>query len=277
MNPFQHLPQIGAGHAALKDFVAFRDNLHGNPERLMPIEGLWANSVAIKLGLEIRTAFICPELLRSPEYEKAAAEVVQKAERSFVLSQKTFEKISDRDGPSGVASIVKPTNIFEGDLSALKSNKKIKRYVLMDAAEVPGNIGTLLRALDGLGESALILTNKRVRLTHPKVVKGSLGAIFTVPIFTTEVHTALKFFADEKISIYAADSSEKAKVIEFSKAQVPEHFALILGSEKYGISDEIYAAKPIGIQIPMKGVCDSLNVSIAGAIMLYGLVYRQTN
>ncbi len=274
MSGFAHLPQIGPTHAALKDFVAYRDNLHGNPERLMPIEGLWAHSVALKLGLEIRTAFVCPELLKSADYQKIALDVCKKAQRTFALSEKAFDKISDRDGPSGIASTVKPTNLFENDFSALKN---VKHIVLMDAVEVPGNIGTLLRALDGLGSAALILTNKRVRLTHPKVVKGSLGAIFTVPIVNAELSAALEFLKKEKIALFAADSSTKAKTVELSQAAAPERFALILGSEKYGIPQAIYDAQPTCVSIPMKGVCDSLNVSIAGAILLYGLVYRKAN
>ena len=271
---FDKLPQIGAGHAALKDYVAYRDNLHGNPEKLLAIEGLWAHGVALKQGLEIRTAFICPGMLKSPEYEKAAREVVAKAGRSFVLSEKVFEKISEREGPSGIASVVKPVNFFENEFSALK---KTKRIVIMDAVEIPGNVGTILRALDGLGESALVLTNKRVRLTHPKVIKGSLGAIFTVPIVTAEVSGILSYLHENKVALFAADSSDRGPVVDFSQATVPEKFALVLGSEKYGIPQEIYDSKPTGIRIPMAGVCDSLNVSIAGAVLLYGLVYRREN
>lgn len=272
MTNFTHLPQIGPTHAALKDFIAYRDNLHGNPERLMPIEGMWAHSVAMKLNLEIRTAFICPELLKSADYQKVALEVSQKAQRTFAVSAKAFEKISERDGPSGIASTVKPANIFENDFSALKNAKRI---VLMDAVEVPGNIGTLLRALDGLGDAALILTNKRARLTHPKVVKGSLGAIFTVPVVSAELGGALDFLKKEKFELFAADSSAKTKTIQLSQASAPERFALLLGSEKYGLPQAAYDAQPTCISIPMNGVCDSLNVSIAGAILLYGLIYRQ--
>lgn len=272
MTSFSHLPQIGPTHAALKDYVAYRDNLHGNPERLMPIEGLWAHSVAIKLNLEIRTAFICPELLKSADYQKLAAELSKKAQRTFVLSQKAFEKISDRDGPSGIASIVRPVNLFENDFSALQN---IRRVVVMDAAEVPGNIGTMLRTLDGLGSAALVLTNKRVRLTHPKVVKGSLGAIFTVPVVNAPLPDTLAYLQKEGFPLFAADSSEKSKPIKFSQATAPERFCLVLGSEKYGLPKEIYDAQPTCVSLPMTGTCDSLNVSIAGSILLYGLVYRK--
>lgn len=272
MSFFDQLLQIGASHAALKDFLAYRDNLHGNPERLLPIEGLWAHEVALKLGLEIRTAFICPQLLKSPEYEKTAAAIVAKAQRSFVLSSKVFERISEREGPSGIASTIKPVNFYENDFSALA---KVKRIVIMDAVEIPGNVGTILRALDGLGASALVLTNRRVRLTHPKVIKSSLGAIFTVPLITSDLPKILDYLRAHKIPLFAADSSGKAPVVDFSAAKVPEHFALVLGSEKYGIPAEIYVEKPTGIRIPMAGVCDSLNVSIAGAILLYGLVGRR--
>jgi TrmH family RNA methyltransferase len=275
MLDLKELPQIGATHAALKDYLAYRDNLHGNPERLLPIEGLWAHEVAIKQHVEIRTAFICLELLKSLEYESMAQAVAQKAGRTFIVSEKVFEKISEREGPSGVASIVKPVNFFENDFGPLS---KVKRIVIMDAVEIPGNVGTILRALDGLGESALVLTNRRVRLTHPKVVKGSLGAVFTVPLITAGVPEVLAYLAQNKILLFAADSSNKAKVVDFSAASIPEKFALVLGSEKYGIPQEIYDAKPTGIRIPMSGVCDSLNVSIAGAILLYGLVMRgETN
>jgi tRNA G18 (ribose-2'-O)-methylase SpoU len=269
---FAELPQIGPGHAAIKDYLAYRDNLHGNPERLLPIEGVWAHQIALKLKLEIPTSFLCPEMLRSPEYTQVAQELCSHARRAFQLSAKVFDRISERDGPSGIASLVKPKNFFENDMTPLATAKRI---VVMDAVEIPGNIGTILRALDGLGDAALVLTSRRVRLTHPKVIKGSLGAIFTVPVVSAEISDLLAYAKAQRIPLLAADSSDKAKVVDFAQAQAPERFVLILGSEKYGLPQEVYDARPTAIKIPMNGLCDSLNVSIAGAILLYGLVYRR--
>jgi len=223
----------------------------------------------------------CGCSMNVPEKMKMARKLVDLnvdvMEAGFPMaSQGDFDAVDAIGREYGQVTVAALARCHAGDIErAAKALEKAKRIVIMDAVEIPGNVGTILRALDGLGESALVLTNKRVRLTHPKVVKGSLGAIFTVPLVTTEPHGILDYLAKNRIPLFAADSSSKAKVVDFSEAKVPERFALVLGSEKYGIPQEIYDAQRTGIKIPMAGVCDSLNVSIAGAILLYGLVMRK--
>jgi tRNA G18 (ribose-2'-O)-methylase SpoU len=265
---FDALQQIGPTHPQLADYVAYRDNLHGNPERWVPLEGVWGHQVAFKLGLEIRAGFICPELLRAPEYVRAAEELAKRARAVYRVSEKVFDKISDRDGPSGIASLVKATT-WHDDLANIAGRRYI---VAMDAVEIPGNIGTILRTLDGLGEGALVLTNRRVRLTHPKVVKGSLGAIFTVPVVDSSIEKLGEFVRVHNLPMIVADSNGG---VDFGSFKAPERFCLFLGSEKYGVPKEVAPFASQKVLLKMAGVCDSLNVSIAGSILLYGLTQRK--
>ena len=135
------------------------------------------------------------------------------------------------------------------------------------------NIGTIMRTCDGAAIDAVLICNRRARLTHPKILKGSMGAAFTLPIVEYDSVEACKMWLTKhKFAIYLADTrAEKS----YHQYEYRGRAALIVGSERYGITREWYDGPVNRLSIPMLGACDSLNVGVATSIILYEMSLKQ--
>jgi len=130
-----------------------------------------------------------------------------------------------------------------------------------------------MRTCDGAGAAALFLCNKKVRLTNPKYIKGSMGAAFTVPYYEFEdASDCADWLRAKGFDIYLADTRAEKKYYEY---EYKNRSALIVGSEKYGISREWYAPDAKLLSVPMNGSCDSLNVGVASSIILYEMCVKK--
>ena len=144
--------------------------------------------------------------------------------------------------------------------------------LVLDGIEIPGNVGTLLRMADGAGVDGVFLCNRKARMTHPKLIKGSQGAVLSVPFFEFESVTACRsWLAAHGFAVYLADT--RAERYYFDEP-FGEKTALVMGSERYGISREWYEGDYRMIAIPMEGSCDSLNVGVAATVLAYEAVRK---
>ncbi len=138
----------------------------------------------------------------------------------------------------------------------------------MDGISDPGNAGTLLRSALAFGFDAVILTNNSVDPFNPKVVRSSVGAIFGFPIITATVEEILRFKKYDRFKLIVADTkgldihSKKINVKNYSR------IVLALGSEAEGISEYILSMADIKIKINHEEKVDSLNVAVAGSIIM---------
>jgi len=131
------------------------------------------------------------------------------------------------------------------------------------------NIGTILRSYDGAKVDAVLVCNKKAKLTNQKLIKASMGAVFTVPIIEfSNAEACITWLSKHQFTIYLADTrADKA----YKNYEYGGNTALIVGGERYGISKEWYSCESQLLSIPMHGICDSLNVGVATSIFLYEL------
>lgn len=140
--------------------------------------------------------------------------------------------------------------------------------MVADAMEIPGNLGTLIRTLDAAGADCLVLTNRRTRLTHPKVFRASQGMVLKMPVLDFErVEDALSWLRSNNVNIFLADTDDAKNYRSFDYSST--RTAFVLGSERYGIPKPWYEAGYERVFIPMLGSADSLNVSISAAVFLF--------
>ena len=252
----------GATNHIVKRVKALTKNTKPNPQKLFVIEGIWAFNMAFKANLEFLDFIVCPECIFSKEALELAQKAAEAAKSIHVVSKKVLEKISERDKPDGLIAISK---LPEVSLQSINTKNAI--IVILDAVEIPGNIGTILRSCDGANIDAVFICNKRARLTHPKIVKGSMGAVFFMPIIVFESVTECKAWLSKNgFTIYLADTRAEKLYCNYT---YKNNTALVVGSERYGITKEWYQDDPKLIAIPMMGKCDSLNVAIATTVVIY--------
>lgn len=252
----------------IKQYLALKKNTKSNPEHLTCLEGLWEISQALEAQLEMRAFFVCPELLKGDSGRSLARRVVESGIHSYLTSPKVMERIVDREEPDGLAAIAQLPR-FDWDNIPLRRQNRV---VVLDGLEILGNIGTIIRCADGTGADAVIVTNRRARVTHPKLIHSSMGSSFTVPIIEAAVSDAVSWLKKHDFKVVTTDTDAR---VSYRKADYRGRVAVVMGSERYGIVQEWHDAQDESVFIPMSGRMDSLNVGNAAVLMLYELFYQQ--
>jgi TrmH family RNA methyltransferase len=192
------------------------------------------------------------------EWEKSAA--------VSLLSSSAFAKIAyGRDGIVAVAhrpSFDLPS--FSVDDPAL--------ILLAEGMEKPGNLGAMIRTVDGAG-AAILVADPVTDLTNPNVVRASLGSLFTTRIGQGSTMDCLSWLSSHNISLVAATVDEGVSPWELD---LKTPVALGVGSEHRGLTSAVLARAAHRTLIPMRGAVDSLNASTAAAVLLYEAVRQRS-
>jgi RNA methyltransferase, TrmH family len=264
MMPFMaELQQVGRRHPAAELVRDIQRNRTGIPRRTFVAEGLFENNVVLDAGVAIDTFLWCPEAAYSDEAKMRSAQLAAKARRAYRISEKTLVYLAERPNPDGLISIARlpdtdPDGVAFGP-SAL--------VLVIDGIEIPGNLGTLIRTADACAADCLVLTNRRTRLTHPKVLRSSQGMSIRVPAIEFDaVPDAIAWLERHGFTVYLADTDDSEN---YRRCSYAGRTALVVGSERYGISPPWQAAGFRRIGIPMLGSADSLNVAVSAAVLLY--------
>ncbi len=138
------------------------------------------------------------------------------------------------------------------------------RLAVLDAVQDPGNVGTLIRAAEALGAGGVALLPGTADAWNPKTVRAATGSSFRLPVFETTVSALVDWCRDQGAALLASDANgEPAR-----RDLAPSGVALVLGNEGAGVSAEVLDAATGVVGVPLLAGTDSLNVAIAGAILM---------
>lgn len=175
----------------------------------------------------------------------------------YLVSEEVMEKISLLNTSQGVLTLVKfpKTNQVSGD-----------KVLYLDDVSDPGNLGTIFRTALAFGYKDIILSKNACYKYNPKVVQASQGAIFKLNIVEDDGYylPRLKNLGYQVVVTYLRDSVPLKEI-----GKVNKHL-LVLGNEAHGVSDEVLDFADLKVRIEIEDI-ESLNVAIAGAIMMYNL------
>jgi RNA methyltransferase, TrmH family len=259
----EQLQQIGLRHPAAELVRDIQNNRTGIPRRTFVAEGLFENNIVLQAGVTVETFLWCPEAAYSDEAAKRSEEIAARARRAYQISVKTLQRLAERPNPDGLISIARLPD-WDPATIPLAQDALI---LVIDGVEIPGNLGTLIRTLDACAADCLVLTNRRTRLTHPKVLRSSQGTCVKVPaVEFDEVGEAIDWLSGNDFTVYLADTDQSAN---YRGCDYRGRTALVVGSERYGISPAWYGAGFSRIGIPMLGSADSLNVAVSASVLLY--------
>tara|TARA_B110000003_G_scaffold51545_1_gene50655 strand:- start:1983 stop:2759 length:777 start_codon:yes stop_codon:yes gene_type:complete len=180
----------------------------------------------------------------------------------ITIKDKLFDKITIRSGSEKYIGIAMSKS---HELSSLKIDKK-GTILVAESIEKPGNIGALLRTSSGLGISAFILSNPKTDIYHPSIIRSSLGGIFNIPIVVTNSNELINYFLNKKINIVSGVLTPNS--VSINKANYKKPCAIVVGSESKGLKEKWIQSSTQIVKINMNNNIDSLNVSVAAAIML---------
>jgi RNA methyltransferase, TrmH family len=140
------------------------------------------------------------------------------------------------------------------------------------APQNPGNIGTVLRTIDAVGASGLLLLDSSADPYHPGAVRASLGSIFWYPMARATFADFTLWSKRHGYHLYgtsARGSVPASQVLTYNSPAI-----LLMGSEREGLTEEQRAACQMLIRLPMKGRVTSLNLAVATGVMLYEMLGR---
>ena len=222
------------------------------------IEGKREIELAIKGNYQLETILFLPELITENEINKLVKSKVELIE----ITKEVYQKLAYRDTTEGILAIAKTKTLSLNDLK-LPENALI---LVMESIEKPGNIGAMLRTCDAAKIDAVIIANPKTDLYNPNIVRSSVGCLFTNQIASDTTENVIQFLKDKKIAIFGAtlQNSNFYHTQDYTTAS-----ALVVGTEATGLTQAWRDNATQNIIIPMQGEIDSMNVSVASAILLF--------
>lgn len=251
-------------NALLKELARLRERRERDRSGRMLVEGAREAGRALEAGAEGAYLLVAPELVRqSVSADALAARAEAAGAEVLELSAEAFARLSLREGPDGVLLVARQRHL-ELEQVALPSSPLV---LVADGLEKPGNLGALLRTADAVGVDAVFVSGEGTDLANPNVIRASMGSVFALPIA-----------AASPGRIVAHLRAAGVRVVATTPAAERPHWgisylgpvAIVVGSEAEGLGAEWLRAADERVRIPMRGrVADSLNVGVAGAIVLF--------
>ena len=223
------------------------------------IEGKRELSLAIKGGYKVETVLFYPELFSESEAKSMSQYNIEIIE----ISKDVFQKLAHRDTTEGVIAVVNSKTHQLDDLKLVSKNPLI---LVAEAPEKPGNIGAILRTADAANVDAVIIANPKSDLYNPNIIRSSVGCVFTTEIAMASSDDAIDFLKKYNFNIFSAILQESEP---YHSQDYTLPTAIVVGTEATGLTEEWRQAATKNISIPMQGVIDSMNVSVAAGILIF--------
>ena len=182
------------------------------------------------------------------------------------VDDRIFSGLSDTKTPQGVMCIVKTLD-KKSHFDTIKQNGIV---LALDCVQDPSNLGTILRSADALGVSAVVLSHDCCDVYSPKVVRGSMGAVFRIPFFiTNDLPSVIGDFNKSGTSFACVldETAVQVNDVKFSKPVLS-----VIGNEGNGISKAVIESCTHKLYIPMKNNAESLNAAVAASIIMWEMV-----
>jgi TrmH family RNA methyltransferase len=252
----------------IKNIVKLQQHRHRQRQGLFLIEGYRALWHALTQGYPIAEVYSCPELHFGNNELQLLADLAAGGAQVVEVSAPVFQKIAVRGRTDGLLAVA-PQRIRR---LADHQPPADACYLIAEAVEKPGNLGTLLRSADGAGATGVIICDPCTDVWHPDVVRGSVGACFTMPIFECDALTVIAWCRQHGIQTLAA--TPQASTL-YTAVAMTGAVAIAVGTEQYGLSETWLTQADCQVRLPMLGTANSLNVAVAATLLLYEVVRQR--
>lgn len=199
-------------------------------------------------------------------FEKKAQELEKlfQTQKCFEITPEIEKKLSQAKSSQGIFAICSSLDKKLNIDTIYHSGK----YVMLVDLQDTGNVGTIIRTAEAVGMDGVIMTKSTCDILNPKVIRGSMGSIFRMPILIVEDEITFLSSVDEhSVKTYASVLDNGAT--ELSKVSFENPCVLLIGNEGNGLSLEVSNACKEKITIKMNGNAESLNASMAACILMY--------
>ena len=244
-----------------------RSALRGKEDdSLAVIEGISIVEAAAHSDIIIHTLALCPDEIYTERAQKCLLDAAQKANQVLAVSPSVFSYVSQKKNSNGIAALIELKYKKISEIAPSGIN------IVLDSLELPGNIGTIMRSADASGLSSVVVTNTKAKLNNPTLLAASRGAFAGLNIVVDTVDNISNWAKKNDVRIFLADT--RAEKVH-TEVNLNGKVCFVLGCERYGIDEKWYKKEHELLKIPMLGNCDSLNVGVAGSVLLYEALRQQ--
>lgn len=238
------------------------DRRYRDSKGLFFAEGIRNFVEAVDNNFSIETIIYSEKLLISPLARKLVRRLKREGIPFARVTPEQFRNLSQTERASGIAAI------YRQHIQKLDQIKSINQlgWTVLSEIRSSGNIGTLIRTSAATGANGFILIGDSIDPFEPNVVRATMGAIFKQAIVRTDSKTFLHWVKSNKLQVVGASPNGS---IDYDKVSYSNPTILMLGNERKGLSaaEQLICQKLV--RIPMVEGIDSLNVAVAGSLLLY--------
>jgi RNA methyltransferase, TrmH family len=255
-------PLTSAANPRLRAVARLRNRRDREATGLTIVDGVREVSRALAAGVEVVEAYAGADLADGTDGSALLAALGRSGVDVRRVAGPALDRISFGDRNEGIVAVVRqPATDLER--LALPENPLV---VIVESVEKPGNLGAILRSADGAAADALVAADPQTDLFNPNAIRASLGTIFSVPLGSASASEVLAWLLAAGIRPVAARVDAAQTYVE---ADLRGPLAIVLGSEAEGLTRAWDDSRVVPVRIPMLGTADSLNVSVAAAVLLY--------
>lgn len=202
------------------------------------------------------------------KHEDIVKEISAKSKDVYLISEDIAQKLSDTVNPQGFFGVCEmPNNTVD------LNNTMSKQYIALENIQDPSNMGTILRTAEAFGISGMILSSDCCDIFNAKVIRGSMGAVFRLPI------TVVNDFPTEILNLRKAGLRPMAAVPDQSASKITgvrffKGVVMCIGNEGNGLTKETIKACGERVTIPMDGQAESLNAATSASILMWEMIRK---
>ncbi|SCY80262.1 RNA methyltransferase, TrmH family [Alkaliphilus peptidifermentans DSM 18978] len=232
------------------------------------VEGVRIIDEAIRHQAQMERVVFCSSLVNV----EGGRKLLMQAQKKYTVNEITPElmkKLSDTENPQGIIAVAQNQN---NSLEAININHQAT-IVILDRIQDPGNLGTIIRTAEAAGTDGIILTKGSVDPYNSKTIRGTMGALFHIPVIICNDNDEwIEFIKKYKFKLFAShlETNQSYDDIEY-----PEKTAIIIGNEANGIDEKLLKIADEAIKIPIYGKIESLNASVAAGLLMYKAVEKR--
>jgi len=227
------------------------------------IEGIRHLARAVEQNAVIEFVFLDASVLSNPFGQKLARRLRKRGVVGVRLSTQLYRHPTLASEP-GVGAVARQQWIPLANVRVGRDSF----WLAVESIESPGNLGTIIRTAEAAVVSGILMLDSESDPYDPAAVRASMGSLFSQELTRCAPHE----FADwAKSCGVTVVGSSPAGLLDYKALRCRWPAALLIGSEKRGLSGHLAETADFVVRIPMRGGCDSINVSVAAGVLLFEL------
>ena len=249
-----------AQNSYIKELLKLQEKSRERKKKgLFLVEGLREISLVQKGNFNINTILFEPSIFTDNDFLNQVSSNTTLIE----INKEVYQKLAYRASTEGIIAVVTSK---DHSLDSIKLTKENPLILVMQGIEKPGNIGAMLRTADAANIDAVFIADPKTDVYNPNIIRSSVGCVFTNQIAVGTSTEIIEYLQKKDINIYSAtlQNSNEYYIEDYTKAS-----AIVVGTEATGLTEIWRVNATQNINIPMQGEIDSMNVSVACAVVVF--------